>query len=57
MFKLARSRVFTDTNRERAKWKDHTDEELMLRVQGGVSDCFDVLVERYKVRLFNYLCG
>jgi RNA polymerase sigma-70 factor (ECF subfamily) len=55
MSKLARSLVFTDTNRERAKWKDHTDEELMLRVQGGDTDCFDVLVERYKVRLFNYL--
>jgi RNA polymerase sigma-70 factor (ECF subfamily) len=27
----------------------------MLRVQSGVTDCFDVLVERYKVRLFNYL--
>jgi len=47
--------VHTDTNRERAKWADHTDEELMLRVQSGVTDCFDVLVERYKVRLFNYL--
>jgi len=47
--------VFTDTSRERAKWKDHTDEELMLRVQGGDTDCYDVLVERYKVRLFNYL--
>ena len=47
--------MHTDTNRERAKWAEHTDEELMLRVQSGVSDCFDVLVERYKVRLFNYL--
>ena len=55
MSRLVRSRVFTDTNRERAKWKDHTDEELMLRVQSGDTDCFDVLVERYKVRLFNYL--
>jgi RNA polymerase sigma-70 factor (ECF subfamily) len=55
MSKLARGLVFTDTNRERAKWKDHTDEELMLRVQEGDTDCFDVLVERYKVRLFNYL--
>lgn len=27
----------------------------MLRVQDGDTDCFDVLVERYKVRLFNYL--
>jgi RNA polymerase sigma-70 factor (ECF subfamily) len=47
--------LHTDTNRERAKWAEHTDEELMLRVQSGVTDCFDVLVERYKVRLFNYL--
>ena len=47
--------MFTETNRDRAKWKDHTDEELMLRVQSGDTDCFDVLVERYKVRLFNYL--
>ena len=47
--------MFSDTNRERAKWKDHSDEELMLRVQSGDTDCFDVLVERYKVRLFNYL--
>lgn len=55
MSRPKRSRVFTDTNRERAKWKDHSDEELMLQVQGGDTDCFDVLVERYKVRLFNYL--
>jgi len=27
----------------------------MLRVQDGASECYDVLVERYKVRLFNYL--
>jgi RNA polymerase sigma-70 factor (ECF subfamily) len=47
--------VHTDSNRERAKWKDHTDEELMLRVQDGDTDCYDVLVERFKVRLFNYL--
>jgi RNA polymerase sigma-70 factor (ECF subfamily) len=47
--------VHTDTSRERAKWKDESDEELMLRVQGGVADCYDVLVDRYKIRLFNYL--
>jgi len=47
--------VYTDTSRERAKWKDESDEELMLRVQGGVADCYDVLVDRYKTRLFNYL--
>lgn len=27
----------------------------MLRVQDGETACFDLLVERYKVRLFNYL--
>jgi len=47
--------VLTDTSRDRARWKDLTDEELMLRVQAGETDCYDVLVERYKNRLFNYL--
>ena len=47
--------VHTDSNRDRAKWKDHSDEELMLRVQDGDTDCYDVLVERFKVRLFNSL--
>jgi len=47
--------VFADFERERAKLKDLTDEELMLRVQGGHTACFDLLVERYKDRLFNYL--
>ena len=47
--------MFADTDRQRAKWKDLTDEELMLRVQDGEIDCFDLLVDRYKVRLFNYL--
>ncbi|HEX5131611.1 MAG TPA: sigma-70 family RNA polymerase sigma factor [Candidatus Krumholzibacteria bacterium] len=47
--------MLTDTSRDRARWKDLTDEELMLKVQGGETDCYDVLVERYKNRLFNYL--
>jgi RNA polymerase sigma-70 factor (ECF subfamily) len=47
--------LFADTNRQRAKWKDLSDEDLMLRIQEGESDCFDVLVDRYKVRLYNYL--
>lgn len=47
--------MLTDTSRDRARWKDLTDEELMLRVQGGETDCYDLLVERYKIRLFNYL--
>jgi RNA polymerase sigma-70 factor (ECF subfamily) len=44
-----------DTNRKRTKWKELTDEELMLLVQDGETDCFDLLVDRFKVRLFNYL--
>jgi RNA polymerase sigma-70 factor (ECF subfamily) len=47
--------MFADSERLRARWKDLTDEELMLRVQEGEATCFDVLVERYKTRLFNYL--
>lgn len=35
--------------------QEMTDEELMLRVQAGEKACYDVLVTRYKVRLFNYL--
>jgi len=47
--------VFADFERERSKLKDLTDEQLMLRVQEGHSASFDLLVERYKDRLFNYL--
>jgi RNA polymerase sigma-70 factor (ECF subfamily) len=47
--------MFADSERLRARWKDLTDEELMLRVQDGEATCFDVLVDRYKTRLFNYL--
>jgi RNA polymerase sigma-70 factor (ECF subfamily) len=47
--------VFADFERERAKLRDLTDEQLMLRVQEGHTASFDVLVERYKDRLFNYL--
>lgn len=47
--------MFADSDRLRAKWKDLTDEELMLRVQEGEATCFDLLVQRYKTRLFNYL--
>lgn len=47
--------MFVDFERERSKLKDLTDEQLMLRVQEGHTASFDVLVERYKDRLFNYL--
>jgi RNA polymerase sigma-70 factor (ECF subfamily) len=32
-----------------------SDEELMLRVQDGEKSCYDILVRRYKIRLFNYI--
>ncbi len=47
--------MFADIERERAKLRDLTDEQLMLRVQEGQTASFDLLVERYKARLFNYL--
>ena len=47
--------MIADFDRDRAKLKDLTDEQLMLRVQEGNSASFDLLVERYRVRLFNYL--
>jgi RNA polymerase sigma-70 factor (ECF subfamily) len=47
--------VIADFDPERAKLKDLTDEQLMLRVQEGHTASFDLLVERYKDRLFNYL--
>ena len=47
--------MLPDRNRKRARWKELTDEQLMLLVQDGETDCFDLLVDRFKVRLFNYL--
>jgi RNA polymerase sigma-70 factor (ECF subfamily) len=47
--------VIADFDRERVVLKDLSDEQLMLRVQGGHSASFDELVVRYKDRLFNYL--
>jgi RNA polymerase sigma-70 factor (ECF subfamily) len=41
--------------RDRARWKELSDEDLMLLVQQGDSDCFDILVDRYKGRLFNFV--
>ena len=32
-----------------------TDEELMARLQSGRKDCFELLYERYRVKLYNYL--
>lgn len=47
--------MHADTLKERARLKALSDEELILRVQEGDNVCFDILVDRYKVRLFNYL--
>ncbi len=47
--------MFADAFKERAKLKELSDEELILKVAGGHSDCFDILVDRFKLRLFNYL--
>lgn len=47
--------MHADSFRERARLKALTDEEIIIRVQGGDSSAFDILVDRFKVRLFNYL--
>ncbi len=47
--------MFADFDREKAVLRDLTDEQLMFRVQEGHTASFDLLVERYKDRLFNYL--
>jgi RNA polymerase sigma-70 factor (ECF subfamily) len=38
-----------------AKYRDLTDEELITRVQKGETHAFDVLVNRFKNKLFTYL--
>lgn len=50
-----RDEVKANPLREKAEWKDRSDEELMLLVQQGNNVCFDLLVDRYKIRLFNFL--
>jgi RNA polymerase sigma-70 factor (ECF subfamily) len=40
----------------RVDFGELTDEELMLLVQEGRNQAFDVLVGRYKNRLYTYLC-
>ncbi len=47
--------MHADTLREKAKLKLLSDEDLILRVQEGEIHCFDLLVDRYKARLYNYL--
>ena len=47
--------MHADSLKEKAKLKELTDEELILRVGGGNNVAFDILVDRFKMRLFNYL--
>jgi RNA polymerase sigma-70 factor (ECF subfamily) len=47
--------VHADTLKEKARLGALSDEDLVLRVQAGESLCFEILVDRYKVRLYNYL--
>ncbi|HEX9640278.1 MAG TPA: sigma-70 family RNA polymerase sigma factor [Candidatus Krumholzibacteria bacterium] len=44
-----------DPDRKAKSRQEMSDEELMLRVQAGEKSCYDILVTRYKVRLYNYL--
>ena len=50
-----RKRVHADTLKEKARLSGLSDEDLILEVQRGETLGFDVLVDRYKVRLYNYL--
>ena len=47
--------MYADSFKERSKLKELSDEELILQVQQGNNVGFDILVDRFKVRLFNYL--
>jgi len=47
--------VDTEAFKERARLRTLSDEELMLEVQRGSNTSFDILVDRFKVRLVNYL--
>jgi RNA polymerase sigma-70 factor (ECF subfamily) len=47
--------VHADTLKEKARLGALSDEELILQVQAGDTLGFDILVDRYKFRLYNYL--
>jgi RNA polymerase sigma-70 factor (ECF subfamily) len=47
--------VHADTLKEKARLSALSDEDLILQVQTGENLAFDILVDRYKVRLYNYL--
>ena len=44
-----------DPDRRPKSREEMSDEDLMLRVQAGEKACYDQLVHRYKVRLYNYV--
>ena len=44
-----------DPDRRAVSRNELSDEDLMLRVQAGEKACYDILVTRYKDRLFNYI--
>jgi RNA polymerase sigma-70 factor (ECF subfamily) len=44
-----------DSERRGVRREELSDEELMLRVQAGEKSCYDLLVTRYKARLFNFV--
>jgi len=50
-----RTGVHAETLKEKSKLKELSDEELILKVAEGSNLSFDILVDRYKVRLYNYL--
>lgn len=52
---LAEKVMMLDPDRRPVDRTELSDEDLMLRVQAGEKSCFDILVRRYKTRLFNYL--
>lgn len=47
--------IMLDPDRRSVPREELSDEDLMLRVQAGEKACYDILVRRYKTRLFNYL--
>ena len=52
---LAEKVTMLDPDRRAVSRNELSDEDLMLRVQAGEKACYDILVTRYKDRLFNYI--
>lgn len=47
--------MHADTLKDKARLGALSDEELIVQAQAGETLGFDILVDRYKVRLYNYL--